>query len=173
MNGQQTTDRHADTSHLSMLERKAELAISAGQAWEVLADFENVHAFAPGIKASPLVGEKKDGLGACRRCHFSVGGMSMVETVTSWEEGESLTVELTEFPMPFHSARITLSITPLDGSRCMARTVLVYDMKYGALGAMLNAVMIRPMMGMQLGKLLRNIERYAKSSPTAATVKAG
>ena len=170
---QQTIEQNAETSHLSMLERKAELAISAGQAWEVLADFENVHAFAPGIKASPLVGEKKDGLGACRRCHFSVGGMSMVETITSWEDGESLTVELSEFPMPFHTARMTFSISPLNGSRCMARAVLHYDMKYGVIGSVMNAVMIRPMMGMQLGKLLRNLESYAKSSPTTATMKAG
>ena len=158
---------------MTKLIREIELVISAEQAWDVLADFENVHAIAPGIKASPLLSEEKDGLGACRRCHFAIGGMSMVETVTSWEEGKSLTVELSEFPMPFHRGDVSLILTPLDNERCLAKAVFDYDMKYGFVGAVINALMLRPMMGMQLSKLLRNIEKQAKRTPANAALKAG
>jgi len=155
---------------MSILEREVKLGISAERAWGVLADFKNVHAFAPGIKSSPLLSEQNRDIGACRRCHFSVGGMSMVETVTAWEEGRSLTIELSEFPMPFHRGDMTMTITPTSGSQCSARVLFQYNMKYGFAGAILNVTMIRPMMAMQLGKLLKNIEKQAKESPVVATL---
>jgi len=158
---------------MSVLEREIKIDISAEQAWSVLADFENIHAFAPGIKASPLLSETKNGVGACRRCAFSMGGMSMVETITAWEEGRSFTIELSEFPMPFHRGVMTFMVTSLLDNQCLVKAVLNYDMKYGFFGAIMNKLMIRPMMGMQFNKLLKGIEEYAKKSLATTPLSVG
>ncbi len=157
---------------MTKLEREIELDISAEQAWNVLADFENIHAYAPGIKASPLLGEEKNGVGACRRCDFSMGGMSMTETITAWDEGRSYTVELSEFPMPFHRGNLTFVVAPLNDTRCSVKTLFLYEMKYGFVGAIMNAVMVRPMMGMQFKKLLKGIGKHAKANPVATPLNA-
>ena len=149
---------------MSLLRTEVELGIGAKIAWEVLADFKNIHAYAPGIKASPLLSEEENGVGACRRCDFSMGGMAMTETITEWVEGKGYTIELSEFPMPFHRATLTFVVTPLDDQRCTVKTVLNYDMKYGFLGSIMNVVMVRPMMGIQFKKLIRGIETFARDN---------
>jgi carbon monoxide dehydrogenase subunit G len=73
------------------------------QAWSVLADFDRIVEWAPSVDHSEAMTEPPFGVGAARR--VQVGRLTLVETVTDWEEPSTLAYTLEGLP-PF-AARAT------------------------------------------------------------------
>jgi len=145
---------------MTQVTAKRTIDAPAETVWAVLADYENIHIFHPGVEDSCLIGEQKNGLGAVRRCDFKGGG-SVEEKIIDWVEGERYTVELSKIDMPLKSASATLSVVPDGAGACTATMHMEYQPKYGILGALMDRMMIKKTMGGMFTKVLAGLDRHS------------
>ena len=125
--------------HLTVRRR---VAPSSAAVWAVFADFPNLADHWGGLKASRPIGDQTRGVGARRQVDLAPAG-TMVETVTAWEEGRTLTT--TNQPsalVPFKQAEAKLTLEPdSDG------TVITFDYRYvprgGPMGRLTGPVIDR------------------------------
>lgn len=125
--------------HLTVRRR---VAASSAAVWAVFADFPNLADHWDGLKASRLIGDQTRGVGARRQVDLAPAG-TMVEIVTAWEEGRTLTT--TNQPsalVPFKQAEAKLTLEP-DGDG----TVITFDYRYvprgGPIGRLTGPVIDR------------------------------
>ena len=104
--------------------------------WDVLADFGNVADWAPYMRGSCLVGERKSGLGTCRTMRHA-WGFRFEETVTDWNPGTGLSFDVLRAPFPMKDVRESWRIEQ-RGGRSTVITRVVYDMRLGWGGALLD-----------------------------------
>ena len=122
--------------------------------WEKLADFGGIHRFSAGVEHSPInAGTPATGVGAERNCKL-YDGNNLQERITEFVVNERLAVEIFETSMPLAKAggRFELKALP-DGGTHLSMT-MEYSVKYGPLGWMMDAMMMRRMMTNNLGNLL-------------------
>ena len=82
---------------MSKLTKEIEIDATADRIWEVLSDYGNVYKWAPIVAASRVLTASSTGLGAERACTIPGFG-EVVETVTEWEDGSSLSYRVTGVP---------------------------------------------------------------------------
>lgn len=147
---------------MSKISKTLSIQARHDRVWEALADYQNIHRFHPSVETVDQLSSEDRGVGAVRRCNF-YDGTSIVEQITDWQEGRSLTVELSEFNFPFKAAKARISARP-DGDD---RTEVTFEMeiapKYGPLGWLMTNVMMRPMMKGMFGKILAGLELHART----------
>ncbi len=84
--------------------------------WDILADFGNIASWTDQVKTSEIQGDQATGLGTVRTCELAPFG-STIETVTGWEEGESITLDVVPKGMPVKSSHTTFTVKALDGDK--------------------------------------------------------
>ncbi len=116
---------------------------SKENVWNVLKEFGNIAAFHPLVKYSVNTNETT-GLGARRHCDLLPMG-AMEEEITAWEEGVSFTADVVGGKMlpPCHFMTGQLELEK-SGNQTKVNFTLSYQMKYGVLGRIMNAIMIKP-----------------------------
>jgi len=80
---------------MNKVTRTKNIKASAGDVWNVIVDFGNVHNHNPFVKSADLLQKKDRGIGIKRRCHF-YDGTSLVEEIKSWDKGKRFSVDLSE-----------------------------------------------------------------------------
>ncbi len=129
------------------------------RVWDTLVDVGTIAEWHPGVERSPVLSDHRTGLGAVRRVEL-YDGSSAIEEVTSLAEGRSLTVTMSEHSMPLSRGAATFEVEP-DGDGCTVVTMTMdYEMKYGPLGWLMNAVMLRPIMGKLLANVLSGLDHH-------------
>ncbi len=139
----------------------ATIDVDSKKAWEKISDIGEVYKWHPKVKTSKLESDITRGVGACRSCAF-YDGMSVIETVTQWDEGKSITLELTEMSMPLKKAFATLSVKPQDQKSVIAITMDI-EPKFGPIGWLMAQVMIKPMMRSMFKQLTFSLEQHVKT----------
>jgi hypothetical protein len=143
---------------------------SASSLWLTLRDFGAVARWNPNLKDSHLLaGSPACGVGATRHCDLADGRNYIRERIVTWEEGRSYTVDIYDGTMPLKSALATLTVEPLGPSRARAAMRLEYLPKFGALGWLLDVVMLRRMLRRQCEQVLQGLAARP-DVPTAAPV---
>jgi len=140
-------------------ERTIKVAVSKELAWKAIADFKNIHLFHPMVVQPPLLGDKEQGIGAVRRCDFK-DKTSILETIIDWQEGESLTVELTDMSMPLKKAQATMRVSPAGSDESFITLRMDFTPKGGLLGWVMGVVMMKPMVGMMFNKVLKSLSKH-------------
>ena len=131
----------------------------AERVWEVISDYGGVHKFHPMVKTSPILTKNARGLGAKRRCEF-YDRTSVVEEITKWDEGKSISVVLSEASMPLKRANATIRISPINGDSSEVTLAMDYDVKYGSMGKLMDMLMMRRMMQKMFFKVLKGLEHH-------------
>jgi uncharacterized membrane protein len=112
------------------------------RVWAAWADFGGIHRFHPLIKASPLLSECNTGLGAERECHFHDGN-TVSERIVGFDVAErELTVEIFDGSMPLTEARAVIRLFD-RGDETDVRFRMSYEPKFGAVGKLMDATMMR------------------------------
>jgi hypothetical protein len=114
-------------SHVAERQLRVRRRVEApgSSVWAFFADFPSLGDHWDGIKASRLVGDQRQGVGARRAVDLAPIG-SMVETVTEWEEGRILATHNEPSALvPFKRADSKLTIEP-DGDR----TAITFDYRF-------------------------------------------
>ena len=138
------------------------LDVPAPAAWKVLDTFGSVYKVNPVVERSKLVGDRPTGKGAQRVCDFH-SGKRVKETIVQYDEGRSLTIELSEFTLPLKSARTRMEVTSVSGDRCQVSFYLEFKPKFGPAGWVMAQLKIKPFMRKALMGFAKGIEDHIKT----------
>lgn len=156
------------TRHISY---KIQVDATPQHVWNILADFGGVYKYSPGVNSSNLLSEHGEGVGADRICHLAPAGQ-IQERILSWNEGRDYSLEIYtgKGAPPFKKAIATLRIDPKNGGTEVTAD-FDYDLKYGPIGSLLNAVMFGPFLEKGFQGLLSGLKHYAETGEEVNSAK--
>jgi len=144
---------------MTQLSTTAAVHAPLARVWETIADVGTIAEWHPGVEHSPVLSTQRSGLGAVRRVEL-YDGSSSVEEVTSLEEGRSLSVTMSDHTMPLSRGVATFALEPDGDDRTLVTMTMDYDMKYGPLGWLMNAVMLKPIIGKLLVSVVSGLDHH-------------
>ena len=148
---------------MATFERRIEIAAPPERVWGILADIGTIADWNPGVLASHLTGEQREGVGAARHCDLGKGNYLDEETV-AWEPGRALTLRIVGTNLPFNSADIRFRMVA-DGHGSVVTVSPLYELKYGLLGKVLDRVFVRKTYSRGMEALLAGLKRHAEAPP--------
>jgi ligand-binding SRPBCC domain-containing protein len=154
---------------MTVLENSIHIDATPEKVWSVLASLDALAKYDPGVAKSEIVSAAKEGPGAARKCDLTPGGW-FKERVTAWQENEALSFELYECTLPVRRLRHGYTIAR-EGGHTVLHQRMEYELKFGALGKLLDAVMVRRKWNTGIKGFLSGLKRYAETnqgSPDAA-----
>lgn len=130
------------------------------KTWEVLGDFPNVYKWSPAVTASSAVPGHERGSDAVRVCE--VPGFGTVdETVTDWTEGHGFTYEIVATG-PIKTAVSDWRLRSEDG-KTVADVAVNFKVRFGALGSVMDRLVMRRMMKRALVRTLAGLKYYVET----------
>lgn len=141
---------------------EAQIVIDAPvqKVWEVLADFGAVFRWAPSVTNSYSTSKNNSGPEASRHCDVAgFGGIE--EYVTEWNEGRDFTYLFTGVG-PISEGYSTWSVKPQD-DKTLVHTELRYGLRWGPLGALMNALLMRRKLEQGLANGLEGLKHHVRT----------
>jgi len=129
------------------------------RVWQTVADVGTIAEWHPGVAHSPVLTANRTGLGATRRIELYDGG-TVVEEVTSLDEGRSVTVTMSEHAMPLSHGTATFEVEADGNDRTRVTMMMDYQMKYGPFGWLMNVLMLRRIMRKLLASVLAGLGHH-------------
>lgn len=134
--------------------------------WDILADIGGVATWAPNVDHAVQTNDIEPGVGCERACDVSGFG-KVTERVEGWDEGQSLTIGIDSIG-PMKSARSTFDLSEHEGRTTVAMTIR-FDTRYGPIGAILGATIMRRKLNQQSALGLAGLKQYAETGTPIAT----
>lgn len=160
-----TNSMVSDSHNPGMTKILYELDIDAPKSklWKVLADFDNL-AWSEGVIAARYITETRGGVGMARHCDLKDDGY-IVERITDWKEGSEFTYAIDDSSDPISPASyVTWRITGDEG-RSKVTFEVHYELKYGIIGDMMNAMLAKKKFSDQIvefmGELKTHVEKLS------------
>jgi uncharacterized membrane protein len=148
---------------MTSINREVTVDAPADKVWADLADFGNVATWNPSVKKSFLTSTQTRGEGITRECQLVPVG-TIQEQVTSWVEGESMTIEISEFKnvpgMRGGGADIHIRSR---GDQTDVHLELSYEVGLGAVGAGMNSMMLKRQFSKAAAGLLAGLKHHVET----------
>ncbi len=136
---------------------------AAAETWCAIADYAHVDSYHPAVERVSMLSDSQSGVGTARICHF-YNGTSATELVTHWVDGESFRVELSDFTMPLVVQAEAEMRVKADGPKRSSVTITMdFQVKGGALGRLVAAGVIRPMMQRMFKRVLGGLDVHVRT----------
>jgi len=145
---------------MRLLQERVDIGAPLEQVWEVLADFGGVCDWAPYMRASHLIGETTTGVGM-RRGMRHAWGFRFEETVTQWHDGKGFSFDVLKAPFPMMNVKETWVVGHEQGET-VVETQVRYDMRLGAVGTILDWVLVRFVVRREMRAGLGGLKRYVE-----------
>ncbi|MBK6696061.1 MAG: SRPBCC family protein [Myxococcales bacterium] len=160
---------------MTVLENSIRINASPEDVWSVLGKLDALHEYDPGVTLAKILDGAPAGVGAARQCDLAPGGWFR-ERVTSWQPAETIGFELYECALPVKSLRHTYTLEKA-GDETVVRQRMEYELKFGPLGKVMDALMVRKkwdsgIKGFFVG-LKRHVEEQAQAGGARASSSAG
>ncbi len=128
---------------MAKITREVRINAFKEQVWDTLADFGGISVFSPSVANSYLTNDQNGGVGSQRHCDLSLAGASVEERIVEWVDGEKMVIEIYEGKKtpPFKTAFATLSVREAGPNVTVVRGTFDYSLKFGPLGALMDADM--------------------------------
>lgn len=136
------------------------------KVWEVLADFGNVYRWAPTVTKSYSTSENNSGQDASRHCDVAGFG-SIEETVTEWNDGQKFEYSFTGAG-PISGGYSSWSVKA-QGDKTVVYTTLRYGVRFGPIGSLMNALIIRRKLRQSLATTLEGLKQHVKTGEQIGT----
>lgn len=134
----------------------------ASQVWQAWDNFGDIQEFNPNLNASSLInGSKSTGLGAERRCDFSDGKNHILERIVSYNEGESMTVEIYSGTVPLKRATASIRVKSLGPNKTEVVFVIEFTPKFGPIGTLMTPLM-KAQFRRAIGNLLAGSKEFVE-----------
>jgi ligand-binding SRPBCC domain-containing protein len=131
------------------------------KVWSVLADLEAVQKYNPMVVSARYFSPNREGIGASRQCELKPKGY-VKERVIGWEPKLTIILELYEHRWPIRSMRWRNALKP-DSSGTLLTQRMEYRLKFGLLGKILDALMMRRMLDKGIADTLVNLKRFIET----------
>ena len=145
---------------MNMAESQIIIDAPVEKVWEVLADFGEVYRWAPTVTKAYSTSENSNGRDASRHCDVAGFG-SIEETVTEWNDGREFTYSFTGAG-PISGGYSTWSVKP-QGDKTVVYTNIRYGVRFGPIGSLMNAMIIRRKLRQSLAVTLEGLKRHVKT----------
>jgi ligand-binding SRPBCC domain-containing protein len=126
---------------MTVLENSVRIDAPPEKVWSVLASLDALERYDPGVVKSEIVTSSHEGQGAARRCDLKPGGW-FKERVAEWTPNQSLSFELFECTLPVRRLKHSYTLTS-DGSGTTVHQRMEYELKFGPIGKLMDAMMVR------------------------------
>jgi ligand-binding SRPBCC domain-containing protein len=130
--------------------------------WQVLATPELLERYDPTVRKSFLISNGNGMPGVMRRVEMIDGKNWFEEKMTVYKQDESLTYELTACSFPVHNLKHSYSFQEL-GERTKVTQVMEYSVKFGFLGMLLDALVMRKQSDNGIKKFLAGLKSYVEA----------
>lgn len=130
--------------------------------WTALSNIEELGKYDPTVKKTVTLSHTKSGIGAKRKVDMQDGKNWFEEECTVWKPNEALTYELTACSFPVHNLRHSYSFQTA-GDQTRVKQVMVYTVKFGLLGKILDTVMMRKRSDAGIKKFFAGLKSYAEA----------
>jgi hypothetical protein len=137
------------------------IGAAPGAVWEVLSDFHGVDTWAPIITRVVDIGPTARGVGAARHCDFRrLGGVD--EVVAVWEEGRRLSYRVSPLG-PIGASQSSWEIEPVGERSARVKLRFDYDMRFGPVGVLLDALAVHRLLARNLPGALAALKRRVET----------
>lgn len=149
------------TSTQHQLVKTVTIYRSIEETWPVLKDFNHVYTWAPGVGASHGLNNKQHEVGAGRYCKLEGFG-EIKEYILEWNEGRGFVFDVTPLG-PLHNAISRWNLTAISQYQCKLEVSFNYDIRFGVLGKMMHAMMMRKKLETSLPDTLKALKKRVES----------
>lgn len=158
---------------MTSLTREVRINAPKEKVWDALADFGNISVFNPTVPNSHSTNGLSSGEGATRHCDIGTSGSSIEERVVEWKDGESMAIEIYEGKKapPFKKAIATISIREVSPNVTIASGTIEYTMKYGPIGTLMDAMMVKPQFSKGWSGLFAGLKHHVETGETVESPK--
>jgi ligand-binding SRPBCC domain-containing protein len=145
---------------MTVLENAIRIEATPEKVWSALASLDTLHRYDPGVSRAEIVSEAKEGPGAARRCDLAPGGW-FKERVSEWRPHEALAFELYECTLPVRRLKHTYTLVA-DGGGTIVRQRMEYQLKFGVLGRLLDAAVVKRRWNAGIRRFFGGLKRYVE-----------
>lgn len=131
--------------------------------WDALSTIDRLDKYDPTVRKSIALTTSTSGIGAIRKVDMLDGKNWFEEKVTEFSPNEALTFELTACSFPIHELRHSYSFEK-NGNEVRVKQVMQYKVKFGWVGRLLDALMIRKQSDAGIKKFLFGLKSYAEDN---------
>jgi ligand-binding SRPBCC domain-containing protein len=150
---------------MTVLENAIRIDATPEKVWSVLSSLDALDRYDPGVKRSEIVSESTEGPGSARKCDLTPGGW-FKERVAEWRPHEELSFELFECTLPVRKLTHRYTLTR-EGNATFVRQRMEYELKFGPLGKLMDAVMVRKKWDAGVRSFLSGLKRYVETGEPA------
>lgn len=151
---------------MSKLTSQVRINAPREKVWEVLADLGGIYKWNPGVSRSYSTSESNGGEGATRHCDLQPGGY-LEERAMDWREGEGFTIDVYESNLPLKRNVVKFAVSP-EGAGTVVTLTADYRLKYGPLGALMDALIVRRQYQKGFDDLLAGLKQYVEAGEAEA-----
>jgi len=126
--------------------------------WEAISQMGAVENWHPNVARTEVLTDNDAGVGASRRVEFHSGG-GAVETVTEQAEREFVRMDMAEVPL-MRDAEVTIRVAATSAHETEVTFSTRYGVQYGPVGWMLNALMMKRMLGKAFDAALEGLSYH-------------
>jgi ribosome-associated toxin RatA of RatAB toxin-antitoxin module len=146
---------------MTVLRNEITIQAPVEEVWEALSNIETLEKYDPVVKRSRAISRNTSGIDAARKVEMSDGKNWFEERCTVSKSGEALEYELTACSFPVH--RLKHSYT-FDEHRngVTVKQVMEYEIKYGWLGRILDAWIIRRQSDSGIKNFFSGLKNYVE-----------
>ena len=151
---------------MTVLENSIRIDAAPEKVWSVLASLDALDRYDPGVTKAEIVSDVKEGPGAARRCDLKPGGW-FKEKISAWKPHEALAFELYECTLPVRRLKHTYTLVS-EGGGTVVRQRMEYELKFGALGRLLDAFVVRRKWNAGVQSFFAGLKRYVEGGEMKA-----
>jgi|GEM_PF-408587 len=142
-----------------------EIAINATtqQVWAVLSDLAVLEKYDPTVLRSELISTEISGIDAKRKVYMKDGKNWFEEKVTEWQPNKALTIQLTNCTFPIDHLKHSYSFET-SGNTTVVKQVMVYDVKFGALGKLMDALMVKKQTDKGIKLFMAGLKKFVEEN---------
>lgn len=146
---------------MTVLENTVHIAAPPERVWRALTKLDALHEYDPGVARSVVLGDAREGVGAERKCDLEAGGWFR-ERVTVCEPQEALEFTLCDCTLPVRRLCHRYALRAENGGTRIDQTQ-EYTLKYGPLGALLDALVVRRKWDAGVRSFLAGLKQYVEA----------
>lgn len=152
-------------SQPTVVSATSHIRVPCERAWELLRDLSLAHNYVPGLVKTEITTECKEGIGASRKV-FQSEAKGIDETIEEWNTGRGFLIRLhcgdCGAPFPFKQAHFRYAIDG-HGPDTLLTASLVYTMRWGAIGRMLDRLLLKRFIKKRIRDVALSMKIYYES----------
>jgi ligand-binding SRPBCC domain-containing protein len=129
--------------------------------WKILANPGQLQNYDPTVQKSTVTSATSSGVGTSRKVDMKDGKHWFKEEITVYTPNEALTYELTDCNFPIAGLQHSYRFERI-GNQTKVTQVMEYRVKYGLLGELLDALMLRRQTDAGIKRFLMGLKEYAE-----------